>query len=582
MAPGYALDSASSGTSDCSTKEPAYLKAGTSMATPVVAGAAALVRQYFQEGWYPCGSKGCGDVIDPSGSLVKAVLANGAQLLKGVQVGGTTTVIANQSTKPYDHTQNMGVANLLTSLPLPNENAFNIFVQNDIAGSLSFDFDINQSGCRADFQATLAWYDPPAANGCTKCLVNDLDLLVENVQSSKMYYPNGASSADTLNNIERVRIANTASGEKFRVSVNPKQLGPGYTEQRFSLVVTGCFGQSRSVDINPPKASAQRSYELAMTYKADRKQAGNIFSIEAKTDGVEVNSFAIHTLLSGTKAKMHVYTLIKAGGIDGEEAFLSDPLSWTMISPTDGIEVDTKGFGSSTIIPVGSFDAVPIKKGEVQSFYITFVDETEMLYKATDDDYPTGASYISDDNIEIFTGVGKGLNFGVSWQSRQMNGAVFYSIADSQDAEVSKTTTPPTKRPSGVSLAFLFCCYFTLVLESYLTLCCLYRNHRNVLQRDHPTGHPNDQHLDLSALACQYQSLQFLLSRYSWSSRQPTWQIKSKLGICGMCTRRRLWSYHRSRFIHSLQAQYHCKYLLLMVHGKAMTRTLPNGTSSAQ
>ena len=80
MAPGYALDSAISGFNDCSVKEGGYLKAGTSMAAPVVAGAGALVRQYFQEGWYPCGAKGCGKPFDPSGILVKAILVNGAQV----------------------------------------------------------------------------------------------------------------------------------------------------------------------------------------------------------------------------------------------------------------------------------------------------------------------------------------------------------------------------------------------------------------------------------------------------------------------------------------------------------------------
>jgi hypothetical protein len=175
MAPGYALDSAGAGITQCATQEPVYLKAGTSMATPVVAGASALVRQYFLDGYYPCGSKSCSTSISPSGALVKAVLANGAQPLKGVQVGGTTTVINSQYTKSYDNTQNMGISNLLTSLPLKNENDFSIFIQNDApiksGQGLTFDFVINKSdGRSADFAATIAWYDPPATNGCTKCL----------------------------------------------------------------------------------------------------------------------------------------------------------------------------------------------------------------------------------------------------------------------------------------------------------------------------------------------------------------------------------------------------------------------------
>jgi subtilisin family serine protease len=80
MAPGYALDSASSGYSQCTQQEPVYLKAGTSMATPVVAGAATLIRQYFLHGYFPCGAKSCSTSVNPSGALVKAVLANGARV----------------------------------------------------------------------------------------------------------------------------------------------------------------------------------------------------------------------------------------------------------------------------------------------------------------------------------------------------------------------------------------------------------------------------------------------------------------------------------------------------------------------
>jgi hypothetical protein len=450
MAPGYALNSAGSGFTDCDGEEPAYLKAGTSMATPVVAGASALVRQYFQEGYYPCGSKGCADPINPSGALIKAVLANGAQPVIGVQVGGTKTILNNQYTSPYDNTQNMGSANLLESLPLADENYFSMFVQDipiQSGDTLTFDFTINNSGCASDFSATLAWYDPPASNGCTKCLVNDLDLLVKNTSSSKTYYPNGLSKSDTVNNIERVRVKNTANGDKFRVSVEANMLGPGYSKQNFALVVTGCFERSES---SSTQEMTTQSHELATTYAANRKQAGNMFSVKAKKDGVQVTSFAIHTLLEKT-VMMHVYKLNTYGGIStGQDAFLTNPNAWSRISPSGGVEVEAKGFGMPTVIPIGSFKPVAIPNGELQSFYITFVDETEMLFKATDTDYPTGSEFSSDDAISIYSGVGKGLDFGANWQHRQMNGAVFYSITITEQRQISnnRTVSMPTARPT--------------------------------------------------------------------------------------------------------------------------------------
>lgn len=327
----------------------------------------------------------------------------------------------------------MGISNLLTSLPLKNENDFNIFIQNDApiksGQKLTFDFTINRSGCSADFAATIAWYDPPATNGCTKCLVNDLDLLVENLSSSKKHFPNGLSRPDTTNNLERVLVKDTVSGHKYRVSVEGSMLGPGYSNQNFALVVTGCFGedvspQDETPEESQPTTTTTKSSYLATTYSANRKQAGNMFAIQAKTDGVQITSFAIHTLLTKT-TKMHVYTLNTSGSY---EAYMKNPSAWTRISPSEGIEVEAKGFGTPTIIPTGSFAPVAIPKGRIQSFYITFIDETEMLYKAVNNDYPTGSVFSSNDEIAIYSGVGKGLDFGATWRHRQMNGAVYYSI----------------------------------------------------------------------------------------------------------------------------------------------------------
>ena len=50
---------------------------GTSMATPIAAGSATLVRQYFTDGWYPTGQPNASAAFGPSASLVKAVLIGG-------------------------------------------------------------------------------------------------------------------------------------------------------------------------------------------------------------------------------------------------------------------------------------------------------------------------------------------------------------------------------------------------------------------------------------------------------------------------------------------------------------------------
>jgi len=53
------------------------------MATPAVAGASALIRQYFTDGFYPTGSPSVAHKLTPSGALMKAMLANSAVPLRG-------------------------------------------------------------------------------------------------------------------------------------------------------------------------------------------------------------------------------------------------------------------------------------------------------------------------------------------------------------------------------------------------------------------------------------------------------------------------------------------------------------------
>ncbi|MFQ6062116.1 MAG: S8 family serine peptidase [Methanosarcinales archaeon] len=62
---------------------------GTSMATPTTAGAAALIRQYFTDGFYPSGTANSRDSITPSAALLKAMLINSAIEMNGSYTGGT-------------------------------------------------------------------------------------------------------------------------------------------------------------------------------------------------------------------------------------------------------------------------------------------------------------------------------------------------------------------------------------------------------------------------------------------------------------------------------------------------------------
>ena len=142
---------------------------GTSMASPALAGDGAIIRQYFEEGYCNtqtcCGSKGCtGSSMNPSGSLLKAILMNGAQpLTGGVQYVPSGDVLPDQPLQPYDNNQGMGRINLLNSVPLTGKNVMNMKIVNDKAivdGNKDvYDLVIDKSNnCNRPLSVTLAWY----------------------------------------------------------------------------------------------------------------------------------------------------------------------------------------------------------------------------------------------------------------------------------------------------------------------------------------------------------------------------------------------------------------------------------------
>jgi len=242
MAPGHYIRSAEAredfiGECDDTNPDALTYKSGTSMAAPVVSGTAALVRQYFQEAWYPGGRKGSGVRMNPSSALTKAVLLNGGQTLTAIQNRNGSISSSTQ----YDFNQRFGRINLIESLPLAGKNSINAIIVDRKSLSNNqedtYDISIREAECRGPLTTTLVWTDPPAASGCTNCLINDLDLTVDG--PGGRIYPNGRSSADTLNNAERIRIDDPVNNRSYRVTVRGANLDR--SSQDYSLVVTGCF-----------------------------------------------------------------------------------------------------------------------------------------------------------------------------------------------------------------------------------------------------------------------------------------------------------------------------------------------------
>lgn len=223
---------------------------GTSIASPVAAGTAALIRQYFMEGWYPCGWKKCGEQFKPSGSLIKAVMLNGAQALKGIDNLGT-----EDNSEEYDNNQGFGLINLVKTVPLYGKNKINMVVVNEM--------DIDQEGkqdqilvkvrkgdkCNEDFLSVTMSYYAMGNFGCTQCSLNNIDLRVQRVKrrgKESVYYPNGGKKSDEKNNNERVKIK-VKNKHTYRIIVELKNINPApvghknHYKSSYSLAMTGCF-----------------------------------------------------------------------------------------------------------------------------------------------------------------------------------------------------------------------------------------------------------------------------------------------------------------------------------------------------
>ncbi len=192
---------------------------GTSMSTPQVAGAAAIVREYYQRE----------KSVNPSAALVKATMINGAFDMYPGQYG---TGAQQELSRVPDYAQGWGRLNLKQAL-CPDPPAVCEFA--DESTGLSTDEYREYSYTVLDnsvpFRATLVWTDYPGAVHAARALVNDLDLIVISPAGAVM--PLAPSRKD---NVEQVTIANPEVGVyRVRVVGHNVPMGP----QDYALVVSG-------------------------------------------------------------------------------------------------------------------------------------------------------------------------------------------------------------------------------------------------------------------------------------------------------------------------------------------------------
>ncbi len=224
-APGACLDSAGTGSSNY------RCLSGTSMSTPAVAGAAALVMDYYEKGYHPTGEASADDGFTPSSSLVRATLQISGQDMTG---NGAGDAIPNAD-------EGWGRVLLDDALHFDGDDR-SLFVEDDSEGletgdTETFDIEVEDG---EPFRVMLAWNDYRATAGANPAIVNDLDLEVESPDGVHVgnAFVNGEVPADQgdpdrINVEEAVYIQDPEAGT-YEVTVRGVDIPEG--PQPFALV----------------------------------------------------------------------------------------------------------------------------------------------------------------------------------------------------------------------------------------------------------------------------------------------------------------------------------------------------------
>lgn len=206
-------------------------KSGTSMATPLVAGIAALIRQYLAEGFYPGGFRGSGVSIFPSAALMRALIIGGSRSVRpSTERERSMTPFAQDEKASF--AQGWGAPVASSMVPFVNATfparsfsikLFDRWPISPQSGTLSAQFWVQQEA--SPLTVTLAWTDPASlpASDTRGLLVNDIDLLLVSPQG-KMFSGNSLWSIQYVPTAVRVQLSDSVNNQE-QVHVPRAELG---------------------------------------------------------------------------------------------------------------------------------------------------------------------------------------------------------------------------------------------------------------------------------------------------------------------------------------------------------------------
>lgn len=324
--PGCSIISAS--TSACGTTS----LTGTSMACPGATGAAALVRQYFMEGYYPTGLATPGNALTPSNALTKAVMINTCRDMTGV-------------TGYPNSTEGWGRVVLDDSLFFNGDSDKLVVVDQLRAGGMSTgqmrSFPIDVLSSSRPLEITLCFTDYAGTVNASNPVVNNLDLVAV-APNGTIYRGNVFSGgwsatggvADLKNNLERVAIASPQVGTwTLELTAQSVPVGPS----GFAIAATGdldpgggfatfrTFGQGCPGSVSQPVPCPELN------------AAGGVLSLDvrdneycylvANTGSMTVNGFDVWTASTGGTQVVNAHIYPAAGGVPSATAIATTTIT---------------------------------------------------------------------------------------------------------------------------------------------------------------------------------------------------------------------------------------------------------------
>jgi subtilisin-like proprotein convertase family protein/subtilisin family serine protease len=203
-----------------------FYMGGTSMATPLTAGAVAVIREFLRR------KKA---IEDPSAALLKAALIAGAGRLSGYGEPGAV----------MDNDQGYGRVDLdsILALQLPAEASFNEISPGLSTGEVhATQIDIQSAD--APLRVVMAYSDYPGSS-----LVNNLNLIVIAPDGRRYTGNQGAGATltmDVKNNVEAVHVSSPMPGS-WTIQVVGSNISRG--PQDFALVYRAHLGQASETDV---------------------------------------------------------------------------------------------------------------------------------------------------------------------------------------------------------------------------------------------------------------------------------------------------------------------------------------------